>query len=209
MSQFPAYFLFGISILAYGGFWIWAMIHAMRTPKALSEQKLFWAGAMFVNPTAAVWYWYVWKRWAFWTLFSPIFGVFISLPFVTRSLLTRSEATNLTNALFALGTSRLLITFATLLIFPMLLRLAALLHLGRNRDLTAMDRNDWVVTLAIPVYGFGAAVAYCAKYMRKWALVSLLWWVVIAVSLQFITENIAEALIPAGEQLRERLMNSR
>jgi hypothetical protein len=209
MSHWPEYFLFGLSASAYVGFWLWAMIHAFQTPKATREQRIFWAGAIFVNPSAAVWYWYIWKRWAFWTLFSPILGLFVSMPFVVRSLLTRTVATNFTNGLYALGTSRLLITFATLLIFPVLLRLGALLHLARNKELTAMDRNDWVVSLAIPVYGFGSAVAYCAKYLRKWAIVSLLWWVVIAVSIQTITENIAEALIPAGRQLREQLLQKR
>lgn len=200
----PIHFLFVFSAAAYAVFWIWAIVHAARTPKAGVDQRVYWAGAMFVNPSSAIWYWYVWKRWAFWTLFTPLLGFSVSLPFVVRSLLSKADETNLTNALFALGSSRLVVVIAALMIFPLLLRLAALLHLGRNTDLSAMNRNDWVVSLALPVFGFGAGVAYCARYRRTWAIASLIWWVAIAVSFRAVTTNVAQALIPAGEERREQ-----
>ena len=198
-----AYLLFGASAFAYAVFWLWAIYHAARTPKASIAQRFFWSGAMFVNPSMAIWYWYIWKRWAFWTLFTPILGFFISLPFVVRSLLSKADATNLTNTLFGLGTSRLVIFVASLMIFPLVLRLAALLHLGRNTELSAMDRNDWVVSLALPVFGFGAGVAYCAKERRNWAIMSLVWWVAMALPVGYVASNITKALIPAGEERRE------
>ncbi|MFH1620900.1 MAG: hypothetical protein ABIB04_02330 [Patescibacteria group bacterium] len=203
MKTIAAYLLFLFSTIFYAGFWVWALIHAAQTPKSPKIQKFFWIGAIIVNPSTAIWYWYIWKRWAFWTLFTPILGLFLSLPFVVRSLITKADETNLTNFLFALGTARLVLIVSILIIFPLILKLAALLHLGRNKDLSAMDRNDWVVSLALPVFGFGAAVAYCAKYQRKWAILSLLWWLAIAFSFRFITPNITHALIPAGEEKRE------
>lgn len=199
-----AFSLFVFSAIFYAGFWIWALIHAAQTPNAPKGQRLFWVGAVIVNPSAAIWYWYVWKRWAFWTLFTPILGFFLSIPFVVRSLLTKANETNLTNFLFALGTTRLVIIVSILIIFPLILKLAALLHLGKNNNLSAMDRNDWVVSLALPIFGLGAAVAYCAKYQRQWAIVSLFWWLAIAASARYMTANITQALIPAGEEKREQ-----
>lgn len=195
--------LLAVSAAGYAAFWIWGMVHASSTPKASPAQRVFWAGSMFVNPSMAVWYWYIWKRWAFWLLFTPIFGLSVSLPFVVRSLLSRADATKLTNALFALGTQRLVVLVAVLLVFPLILRLAALLHLGRNTELSAMQRNDWVVGLALPVFGYGAGLAYCARYRRVWALVSIVWWIAVAISLPLMFTNIARALIPAGEERRE------
>ncbi len=198
--------LFSVSVGIYVGFWLWAIIHAASTPKSSVKQRLFWAGSMFVNPSTAVWYWYIWKRWAFWILFTPIFGAFVSLPFVVRSLLTHAQATHLTDALFALGSQQVVLILATLFIFPLLLRLAALLHLGRNADLSAMDRNDWVVSLALPVFGFGAGMAYCARHRRIWALVSLVWWVALAFTIRYIAPNIWHALIPAGAVRRQEIL---
>ena len=130
------------------------------------------------------------------------------LEFVTRSLLTNAEASQVTNTLFALGTQRQVVVFATLMVFPLILRLAALLHLGRNTELTAMDRNDWVESLASPIFGFGAGMAYCAKYRRGWAMTSLVWWVGITISSYFLFSNITKALIPAGEERREIYRNA-
>jgi len=179
------------------------MVHAWMTPKASAWQRAFWFVGMLINPSSAVWYWYVWKRWAFWILFTPLFGCFVSLPLVVRSLLSHAHATKLTNLLFALGTARLVIVLAALMIFPLILRLVSLLHLGRNSELSAMDRNDWVVALALPVYGFGAGLAYCAKYRRAWALLGLIWWLAIVLSVRFIYLNLAQALLQAGEERRE------
>ncbi len=198
-----AYALFGVSIVIYAAFWIWAMIHSGSTPNSKPTQRVLWVGSMIVNPSTAVWYWYIWKRWAFWLLFTPIFGVFASLPWVVRSLLTKAEATNATDLLFSLGTPQLVIVLAALMLFPLTLRLSALLHLGRNTDLSAMDRNDWVVALALPVFGFGAGFAYCAKYRRKWAIASMAYWVAISLSMKYVWDNLNQTLQAKGEQSRE------
>jgi len=197
-----AYVILGISVVFYAGFWVWGMIHAASTPKASPAQKIFWTLALLINPSGAVWYWYVWKRWAFWLLFTPIFGFFLSLPFVVRSLLTHAQASFVTNALFALGTEYLLILVAVLCIYPILLRLIMLLHLGRNKELDAFDRNDWVTTVALPLYGFGAAMAYCAKYCRLWGVVSLVWLLAIMGTFRFVTANTVQALISVGAEKR-------
>ena len=198
-----AYLLFGGSLATYGVFWIWAMLHAGSTPKSSARQRVLWVGSMFVNPSAAVWYWYVWKRWAFWLLFTPLFGFFVSLPWVVRSVLSKAEATSLTDILFSIGTPRFVIFLTALTFFPLLLRLAALLHIGRNTNLSAMDRNDWVMGIALPVFGFGAGFAYCATYLRHWAIASLAWWVTIALSLSFVWQNVSQTLQTKGEERRE------
>lgn len=185
------------------------MIHAGSTPKAATTQKAIWVGAMLSNPSAAVWYWYVWKRWAFWLLFTPILGFFISFPIIVRSLLTKAEATTYTNILFALGPARLSIAVACLIIFPLILRLAALLHLGRNTDLSAMDRNDWVIAFAFPIFGFGAGFAYCAKYKKGWAFAGLLWWVAISIASSAIFGTISQELVRAGEGKRVESIQAR
>ena len=197
-----AYSILAISLLVYAIFWIWGLIHAASTPKAKTSQRLFWTASMFFNPSTIIWYWYVWKRRVFWILFTPLLGFFLSLPFVVKSLLSNAAATKLTYLLFGLGTAQLLTFLAVLMIFPLLLRLAALLHLGKNADLSAMDRNDWVVALALPVFGFGAGLAYCAKYRRNWALASLVWWVLIAIGFKSLAFNLGSVLIPAGEEKR-------
>jgi len=199
-----SYALLGISVTCYTGFWIWGIIHASSTPKASLAQRLYWAGAMVVNPATIIWYWYIWKRWAFWLLFSPILGAFISFPFVVRSLLTKAAATRLTNTLFALGTQQLVIIAAVLMIFPLILRLAALFHLGRNTKLSAMDRNDWVVALAFPVFGFGAGLVYTSRNQRPWALVSLVWLVAVIFAGRYMLINVTQALVPAGDERREQ-----
>jgi hypothetical protein len=197
------YFIFGISFLFYVGLWAWAILHALETPRATTSQRALWGIALVVNPLTAIWYWYVWKRWAFWTLFTPLLGLTISLPLIVRSVLSKADATALTNALFALGSSRQVIVIAALFIFPMILGLAALLHLGKNTELTAMDRNDWIVSLALPFFGFGAAIAYCARFRRRWAMLGLAWLVVTVFAFKSISLNISHALIPAGEERRE------
>jgi hypothetical protein len=204
-----AYVLLGISALSYAYFWVWAMIHAWSTPKASLPQRALWVGAMLTNPSAAVWYWYVWKRWAFWLLFTPILGFFVSFPYIVKSALSKAEATTYTNILFALGPARLSILFACLIVFPLIIRLAALLHLGRNNDLSAMDRNDWVVSFAFPLFGFGASFAYCAQYKKGWAFAGLLWWVAIAIASNAMFGTISQELVKAGEGKRVETIQSR
>ncbi len=203
MFRHFAFPLFVISVVIYGVFWMWGMVHAGMTPHSKRSQRILWVGSMIVNPSTAVWYWYVWKRWAFWLLFTPIFGFFISLPWVVRSLLTKAEATRLTDILFSIGAPSLVIFFAILTIIPLLLRLVALLHLGRNTELSALDRNDWVVAIALPVFGFGASFAYSAKYQRQWALASMAYWIAISFAAIGIWNNISQTLQTEGEQRRE------
>lgn len=192
-----------LSVLTYAIFWLWAIIHAVQTPRADSSQKMLWGLAIVLNPITAIYYWYVWKKKAFWALFTPILGFFFSLPLVARIVLGRANATAFTNALFALGSSRQVIVIAFLIIFPIVLTLIALLHLGRNTQLTAMDRNDWIVSLSLPLFGFGAGIAYCARYRRRWAIAGILWSLVMVAALKTVTVNISHALIPVGEEKRE------
>lgn len=199
-----AYFILAFSSLAYAVFWVWGMIHAAATPKTPVRQRLFWSLSLLINPLAAAWYWFVWKRWAFWVLITPLILAFLSLPVVVRSLLSKAEETFYTNLLFALGPTWLIILLAAMLVFPLCLRLAALFHLGKNFELTAIDRNDWVISLALPVFGLGAGMAYCAKYRRTWAIAVLAWWVVMAIILRTVGSNVLQALMPQGEERREQ-----
>jgi len=198
-----AFGLLSLSILVYIYFWIWALVHAAKTPRAAWGQRLLWSLCLLVNPPATIWYWCIWKRWAFWALFTPLLGIFIALPFVARSLMSKADATGVTNALFALGSNRLVIICAVLLIYPLILRLSVVLHLSKNTDVTAMGRNDWVLIMALPVIGYGSAMAYAAKYMMSWALVSLAWLIAISVAGKMMVFNITPALLPAGDEKRE------
>ena len=198
-----AYALFLFSATIYAWLWIWAMVHAAQTPKTEQWQRALWVGGLLVNPFAAIWYWYIWKRWAFWTLFTPLLGFFISFPVIVRSFLMQTgSASSVSNFLHALGASQVLTIVACLMIFPFVLRVVALFHLGKNSELNAMDRNDWVIALALPIFGFGAGFAYCAKYKRGWALVSLVWWVAFALSSRYIWINVSQDLIDAGMEQR-------
>lgn len=201
-----AIFLF--SALLYVIFWVWAIVHALQTPRATAMQRALWVVALVVNPMTAIWYWYIWKRWAFWALFTPLMLAFATLPFAVRAVLSKANATAITNALFALGSTRLVILVAALFAFPLVLRLVALFHLGKNTELTAMDRNDWIVSLALPVFGFGASIAYCARERRVWALIGLLWILVMGISLKTVTINISNALIPAGDERRQEFIQN-
>lgn len=201
--KFFALPVFIISIFIYGVFWIWAMLHAGTTPHSKRSQRILWVGSMLINPSTAVWYWYIWKRWAFWLLFTPILSFFIALPWVVRSVLSKAEATALTDILFSIGTPRFVIFLAIITFFPLILRLASLLHLGRNKALNAMDRNDWVVAIALPLFGFGAAFAYSTKHQRRWAIASMAYWVALSVSAGYVWPNVSLALQSRGEQRRE------
>lgn len=194
--------VFYASIAIYAVFLIWAIVHAIRTPRATVGQRALWITAMVANPSTAIWYWYIWKRWAFFALFTPMLVAFLSFPIVIRSILTKADKTFISNILFALGTPRLVILVAVLMIFPLVLRLAALLHIGRNTELSAMDRNDWVVSLALPVFGYGAGIAYCSRFRRAWAIAGFAWWVVIIIVLKAVTLNVTTALVQEGDEKR-------
>lgn len=205
-----AYILLGISLLALVFFWAWSLIHVARTPRASWGQRLIWVICLLINPTATVWYWCIWKRWAFWSLFTPLIGFFMALPLVARSMMTKADATNLTNALFALGSNRLVIVFAVLLIYTIILRLAVVLHLSKNSEVTAMDRNDWVLTMAMPFIGFGSALTYTTKYLKPWALASLVWLLGITFAGKAVMTNLAPIILPVGDEKRtefRQLMN--
>lgn len=198
-----AFILLGISIAGFIFFWIRAIFHSYRTPRAPFGQRLFWALAILINPTATVWYWCVWQRWAFWTLFTPLIGIFIALPFVVRSLMSKADATTLTNTLFALGSNGLVIFFAILLIFPIILRLMVILHLTKSTEISAMEKNDWVVTLAFPSIGYGVALFYCVRYLRAWAFAGIGWMALLVIAGTIMISNVAPSIIPAGEERRE------
>ncbi|MDF1496960.1 MAG: hypothetical protein P1P90_02775 [Patescibacteria group bacterium] len=198
-----AFILLGISILGFIFFWLWSVIHAYRTPRAPYGQRLFWALAILLNPTATIWYWCVWQRWAFWTLFTPLIGIFLALPFVVRSLMSKADATLITNSLFALGSNALVIFFAILLIFPIILRLMAILHLTKSTDISALEKNDWVVTLAFPSIGYGVALFYCVRHIRSWAFAGMGWMVILIIVSKIMFMNLAPSIIPAGEERRE------
>lgn len=198
--------IFWLSVAVYAVFWIWAVLHATHTPRADAMQKTLWGVALVANPLTAVWYWYIWKKWAFVALFTPLLAAFISFPFAVRTVLSRADETAITNVLYSLGSARLVILIAILLAFPLILRLVAILSLGKNTRLTAMDRNDWIVAIALPVFGFGAAVAYCARDRKGWALAGLLWWAVILLALIEVVQNVWPALIQAGDVIRETVL---
>lgn len=138
---------------------------------------------MVLNPITAVWYWYIWKRWAFWLLFTPLVLGFATAPFIAKRILIRSDLSTfeqLFAKIMAPGAWVYLLATSIFIIFPLLLRLIALLHLGKNKNISALNRNDWIVALALPIFGFGAGVAYCAQHRRKWAIGSLIWWLALA-----------------------------
>ncbi len=192
-----------LSSLTYAVFWIWAVLHATHTPRASMLQRLVWGLALIINPTTVIWYWCIWKRTVFWLLFTPVLGLVISMPLVIHSLLQKGDETRLTNLLFAFGNTPLLLVVSVLLIFPFLLRFNALLDVGKNAALSAMDRNDWIVTFALPVFGFGAAMSYCVRERKMWAVAGLLWMLVFGFSVNALMRNIMYAVLPFGDEKRE------
>jgi hypothetical protein len=173
-----------VSLLAF--LWTWAIIHALTTPKVDFSRRGLWAAAMIVNPLAAMWYWYIWKRWAFWSLFFPaiLFTLFLpkALAQLLRVLTMRDVADRFVSVMEFILTRVIdsipLIIAVPLFTFPFILRLAALAHLGGNNQLEAADRNDQAVTLALPFFGFGGAMAYCLKWRRGWAVAGISWFIV-------------------------------
>lgn len=179
----PMHLLFVVSSLCFSVFWGWATWHAATTPHASFQQKFFWSGSMLLNPLTAVWYWYIWKRWAFWLLFTPLVFTLATAPFIAKRLIAKSSSDIFEHLFLRLtepGAWIILITASIFIVFPLLLRFIALAHLSKNKNISALDRNDWIVALALPIFGFGAGVAYCAQHRRKWAIGSLIWWVVLA-----------------------------
>lgn len=171
------------SLLAF--LWGWAIIHAFTTPKVDFSRRGLWVCSMAVNPLAAMWYWYIWKRWAFWFLFVPAIGFTALLPIALeqtlRVLSMRDVADRFVAVMQVILTQVIdaipLMIAVPLFTFPLMLRLAALTHLGGNMKLEAPDRNDQAVTFALPIYGYGAAMAYCLKWRRGWATAGLIWFV--------------------------------
>lgn len=171
------------SLLAF--LWAWALIHAYTTPKVDFSRRGLWVASLAINPLATMWYWYIWKRWAFWFLFIPAVGFSAFLPFALeqtlRILSMRDVADRFVAVMQVILTHVIdaipLIITVPLFTFPFILRLAALAHLGGNNELEASDRNDQAVSLALPIFGYGTAVAYCLKWRRGWAIAGLVWFV--------------------------------
>ena len=204
-----SYIVLGISIVAFAIFWIWAIIHAARTPRATWSQRLLWSLCILLNPSSTIWYWCIWKRWAFWSLFTPMLGFFVAFPFVIRSLMSKADATALTNGLFLLGSNGFVIFIAILLIYPVILRLIVTLDLTVNQSMNAMERNDWVLSLGMPVIGFGTAFVYAVRNLKTWAFLSLAWILTFTTTLKIIAFNLVPLLIPTGEQRREQFLENR
>jgi hypothetical protein len=171
------------SLLAF--LWGWAIIHAITTPKVDFSRRGLWVGALAVNPLATMWYWYIWKRWAFWALFFPAVAFTAFLPFALeqtlRVLSMRDVADRFVAVMGVILThviDPLPIAFVIpLFTFPFIFRLAALTHLGGNKELESADRNDQAVSFALPFFGFGASMTYCLKWRRGWAITGLVWFV--------------------------------
>lgn len=166
--------------------WGWSAVHALMTPHEDWSRRALWTAAMAVNPVTAMWYWYVWKRWAFWTLFIPLLAFMLSLPFALEALIRAFTVRDIADRFVHVATLLLqnvidVIPFPLLLplvVFPFILRLAALTHLGGNSQLKAADRNDYAIAFALPFFGFGGALGYCFKWRRAWATAGLVWFFV-------------------------------
>lgn len=177
---FLALVLYGV-ILAF--LWGWAILHALTTPRVDSSRKYLWTMALILNPIASMWYWYIWRRWAFWTLFIPVLLFSTFLPFVLERIIQALMIRELADRFVSIMTVILeniieiipLPILIPLIVFPVILRLAALAHLGGNTNLEAADRNDHAVTFALPLFGYGAAMTYCLRWRKIWAFVGFLW----------------------------------
>jgi hypothetical protein len=181
-----------VAVLAYGalliGLWGWGIVHAYSTPKEAWSRRALWVLALVVNPFATMWYWYIWRRWAFWILFAPAIAFLTFIRPVLESVIRAFAVRDIADRFVVLATIFLesvldvipLPILLPLIVFPFLHRLAALAHLGGNSDLRAPDRNDMAISFALPLVGFGAAMAYCFKWRRGWALAGLMWFVLFA-----------------------------
>lgn len=179
-AVFLASVLYGI---LFACLWGWSAVHALMTPREEWSRRGLWTVAILVNPATAIWYWYVWKRWAFWVLFLPALAFLALLPVTLEAMVQAFAARDVAERFVSLGTLFLtnvvdaipLLLLIPLVAFPFILRLAALMHLGANSELKAADRNDYAVTFALPIFGFGGALAYCFKWRRAWATLGLVW----------------------------------
>ena len=164
--------------------WGWAIVHAFTTPRVDFSRKGLWTLALVLNPMASMWYWYIWRRWAFWSLFTPVilFATFLPsmLERILQALSIRAMADRFVNIMTVILENVIEIIplpiLIPLMVFPFILRLAALAHLGGNTNLDAPDRNDHAVTFALPVFGYGAAMTYCMRWRKGWALAGLIWF---------------------------------
>jgi hypothetical protein len=168
--------------------WGWSVIHAFITPHEALSRRGLWTLALIANPVTSMWYWYVWKRWAFWMLFIPMILFVGLLPFTLDQVILALVSRGWADRFVSIATLFLtdvvdatpLPALVPLLVFPYLLRLASLAHLGGNSELKAADRNDQAVAFSLPLVGFGAAMAYSFKWRRIWALFGLMWFVLLA-----------------------------
>lgn len=166
--------------------WGWSLIHALLTPHEGWARRGLWTATIFFNPITTIWYWYVWKRWAFWALFAPAIAFMAFLPTALQVLINAFAVRDLADRFVAIATLLLnnvidaipLPLLVPMVVFPFIMRLAALTHLGANSQLKAADRNDYAVAFALPFFGFGGAFAYCLKWRRMWAGLGLAWFVI-------------------------------
>lgn len=177
-----------LALVIYGIFlafmWGWSLIHAYTTPKVAFSRRGLWTIALLINPLASMWYWYIWKRWAFWAIFAPVILFSTFLPFALEGLIRTFIARDIADRFVTISTTILeniieaipLPILIPLVVFPFILRLAALAHLGGSKELEAPDRNDYAVAFALPLFGYGAAMAYAFKWRRGWALAGLCWF---------------------------------
>jgi hypothetical protein len=178
---FLALVLYGVLLALL---WGWSLIHAFTTPKVDFSRRGLWTLALAINPLASMWYWYIWKRWAFWALFAPVILFSAFLPFALEGLIRTFIARDIADRFVNISTTILenvieaipLPILIPLVVFPFILRLAALAHLGGSKELDAQDRNDYAVTFALPLFGYGAAMAYALKWRRGWAIAGLCWF---------------------------------
>lgn len=141
--------------------WLSALHHAWQTPRTGVLKRSFWIAGMIINPFVVLWYWYIWKRRVFWVLAVPAMSFLLI------------EAVRLSRAS---GQGAVLFGWFAFLFFPVLLYTAALTHLSKNTDFTALQRNDWIMLFVLPVFGFWGAFAYCLRLRKAWALSALVWF---------------------------------
>jgi hypothetical protein len=178
---FLALILYGVLLALL---WGWSVFHAYTTPKSAFSRRGLWTLALIVNPISCMWYWYVWKRWAFWALFAPAVVFLTFLPHALESAVKTFAIREIGDRFVSIATAILnnvigaipLPILIPLIVFPFILRLAALAHLGGNTDLEAADRNDHAIAFSLPLVGLGAAMLYCFKWRRAWALAGLGWF---------------------------------
>ena len=187
--QLLATFLFLMLVLysvLFSVLWGWSIIHAFLTPKEPWTRRGLWMAALIVNPAAAMWYWYIWKRWGFWLLFGPALIFMLFLPATLDLLLNLLEVRSIADQFVQIGTlfsqnvvdAIPLYALVPIVAFPIILRLAALMHLGQNTTLNAADRNDYAIAFALPFVGLGGAIAYCLKWQPLWAAFGLVWFLI-------------------------------